>query len=166
MQLSQKYVILLNTQPHLKIQCSKSYCPWIDKNFKIQASIRDNLHSIAKSVDTPIAWREYRNQRNLANKLNKQNKSNYYKSRLNLDNNTNEPESDPQSQNDSECHTEPDHHNDTNTHTTTSNDNSQYSDKQMWQTVKSLTNVQKQNPPHFISFNNKIVTKLKKYVTL
>ena len=71
--------------PSKKIQCSKSYCPWIDKNFKIQASIRDNLHTIAKSVDTPIAWREYRNQRNLVNRLNKSNKSNYYKSRLNLE---------------------------------------------------------------------------------
>ena len=62
-----------------KIQCSKSYCPWINNNFKIQASIHDNLHSIANSVARPIAWREYRNQRNLVNRLNRLNKSNYYK---------------------------------------------------------------------------------------
>ena len=74
--------------PSKKVQCSKSYAPWIDKNFKIQADIRDNLHSIAITVDTQEAWRDYRNQRNLVNRLVKYNKNKYYSNRLNLNNNT------------------------------------------------------------------------------
>ena len=33
--------------PSKKVQCSKSFAPWIDKNFRIQANRRDQLHAKA-----------------------------------------------------------------------------------------------------------------------
>ena len=73
----------------------------------------------AKSVDTPLAWREFRNQRNLVNRLKLSNKNNYYKSHLNLDDNDKESDS----------------HNDSDSHTSANNDSnhesSHYTDKQI-----------------------------------
>ena len=39
--------------------------------------------------------------------------------------------------------------------------NDTYIDKTMWQTVKNITNVSKQNPPRILTHNNQVITKLK-----
>ena len=139
--------------PSKKIQCSKSHAPWIHKNFKIQANIRDNLHSIAIRIDTQEAWRDYRNQRNLVNRLVKYNKNKYYSNRLNIHNNID---------------------NDTDNNTDCDNDIADndfdndyiYNDKQMWQTVKNMTNTKKQSPPRLIKYKNKVITKLKQITNI
>ena len=70
--------------PLKKIQCNKSYVPWINDDFQRESKIKDNLHRIAKGTNSEEDWRNFRAQRNLVNKINKSNKSSYYNDQLNI----------------------------------------------------------------------------------
>ena len=70
--------------PSKKVQCSKSYAPWITKEFIRESKLKDELHKIAKVSNNGDDWRKFRAQRNLVNNLNKSNKSAYYNFRLNI----------------------------------------------------------------------------------
>ena len=79
-------------------------------------------------------------------------------SRLNKDNETNSNNRD-NSNNDNSDNSNI--NSDTNNINIDNSNSNIYTDKQMWQTVKTLTNNNKQNPPRIISYNNIVITKLK-----
>ena len=82
--LNELSIIIECIAPSKKIQCSKNYAPWINKDFIREAKIKDELHRIAKGSNSIDDWRKFRAQRNIVNKINKSNKSSYYNSRLNI----------------------------------------------------------------------------------
>ena len=103
-------------------------------------------------TDNTEDWRQYRRQRNICNRLNKTNKQKYFEDRLNKpdknDNNLNN--------NDKDINTDKDN-NDTQNDIF---DNNKYCDRQMWKTVKDMTNTNTQKPPTLILIYNKLTTSL------
>ena len=82
--LNELSIIIECIAPSKKIQCTKSYAPWINGDFLRESKLKDKLHKIAKGSNNEEDWRKFRAQRNLVNKMNKGNKSNYYNYRLNI----------------------------------------------------------------------------------
>ena len=132
-------IIIECIAPSKKIQCTKSYAPWINGDFLRESKLKDKLHKIAKGSNNEEDWRKFRAQRNLVTKMNKGNKSNYYNYRLNIKKNENGDES--KYQNDIQS-------------------------KVMWGTFKNLTNTSKQAPPRVIIYNGNLVTSVKKIVNI
>ena len=101
-------------------------------------------------------WREFRNIRNMVNKLNKNLKENYYNNRLNrqydLQNSDNMNFS-------SDCNSSE------NVYQNLDIESLKYKSttchKKMWNTVKNLSQKNKQTPPRCIVFDNQKVTSLK-----
>ena len=135
-------LIIETISPSKKIQCSNSFCPWLDDEYRIEASIRDNLHTIARTTNTEVNWRLYRQQRNKVNRINTNNKTKYYEARLNK--NINNNDSNDNSDNNENIDT-----------------NNIYTDKGLWRTVRNITNNTKMIPPRIISYNNSIITSIK-----
>ena len=137
--LNELSIIIECIAPSKKIQCTKSYAPWINEEFLRESKTKDNLHKIAKGSNDEDDWRKFRIQRNLVTKLNKANKSSYYNYRLNINKKDNGDEF--KYQNDVQS-------------------------KVMWDTFKNLTNNNKQVPPRVILYNGNLVTSIKKIVNI
>ena len=125
--------------PSRKVQCSKNYAPWINKEFIRESKLKDQLHKIAKDSNNADDWRIFRAQRNLVNNLNKSNKSAYYNYKLNIQRDENGDEN--KYQNDVKS-------------------------KEMWKTFKELSNTSTQVPPRLILHDGKLVTSIKKIVNI
>ena len=150
--------------PYRLIQCTKRYTPWIDKDFLQQTDLRDNLHKQAILTDDTEDWRLYRQQRNKCNRLNKDNKTKYYKNRLNKpDRNTNNVnDCDINDSNVNNNDWDQDNTNNDYCDYTDTTNKDKYSDRQMWKTIKDITNNNRRKPPRHILINNKMTTSLDK----
>ena len=73
--------------PSKHVQCSSNYVPWMTAEQRSEAHLRDNYHKTATKTNSEDDWRLFRLQRNKVNNINKNNKLNYYKNKLNINNN-------------------------------------------------------------------------------